>query len=73
MDFDQCCRVIIVAGKDPKQVRQVDYAVNYAKAGLTMTDKKAMQVQAPYILNNITSWRSPNAKDVRSALKEFVR
>ena len=70
MTFEECCDHIIAAGNDPKQVNQVNYAVNYAKAGKRMVLSHEIKVQALYILNNITNWRGPNAKEVRAALKK---
>lgn len=71
MSFNDCCHAIIVAAKDPKQVRQVDYAVGYARSGQWMSDAHEIKVQALYILNNISSWRGEVAKTVRASLKQI--
>ena len=73
MTFDECCAAIIAAGRDPKQVKQVNYAVGYAETGRLMSYPDAIKVQALYILNNITSWRGDTAKAVRAALKEIAK
>ena len=49
MTFHECCDAIIAAGKDPKQVKQVNYAVGYAKAGKRIGTPEGQQVQALYI------------------------
>ncbi len=76
MTFEEACQAIIAAGDDPKQVKQVDYAVGYASAGLHRIhkdDDKARKLQALYILNNITRWRGDTAKAVRAFLKEYSK
>ncbi len=44
------------------------YAVNYCLAARDMVGD-ALDVQCLYILNNITHWGHPQAKQVRAALK----
>ena len=76
MTFEEACQAVVDAGKDKKQIRQVDYAVGYARAGLNQIpkdDTHARKVQALYILNNITSWRGDKAKEVRAFLKAFSK
>ena len=51
-------------------LKAVNYAVNYAHAGLEMTNK-SLRVQCLYVLNNITSWRGEVASEVRLTLKRF--
>lgn len=65
MTFDQCCRAILAHCSDP-------YAKAYAKRGLGMEGEER-RVQALYILNNITHWRSGPAREVRAALKGFAK
>jgi hypothetical protein len=48
----------------------LNYAVNYCRNALSMTGKD-LAVQCLYILNNITHWRHPQAKEVRATLKKF--
>jgi hypothetical protein len=71
MTFHECCDAIIAAGKDPKQVRQVNYAVGYAEAGKRIGTPEGQQVQALYILSNISRWRGDVAKQVRADLKKI--
>ena len=48
----------------------LNWAVNYCKAALNMTGHE-LSVQVLYILNNISHWRHPEAKNVRMVLKNF--
>lgn len=76
MTFEEACQAIVDAGNDPKQVNQVNYAVNYASAGIHLIpkdDERGRKVQALYILGNITHWRGDKAKEVRAFLKEFAK
>ena len=67
--FYQACRNIT----DNRTEKALNYAVNYAEYGLTVTDKHEAKVQALYILNNITRWRGPIAKESRSILKNVAK
>jgi hypothetical protein len=60
---------ILIANKDSKAL---NYAVNYAKAGLSMTGE-TLRVQCLYVLNNMTHWRDPVAKGIRGTLKNFTK
>jgi hypothetical protein len=53
-----------------KYPTSLNWAVNYCEAALDMVGGE-LRVQCLYILNNITSWRHPKAKEVRSVLKGF--
>jgi hypothetical protein len=46
----------------------LNYAINYCRAAKEMTGHE-LDVQILYILNNITSWRHPQAKEVRQVLR----
>ena len=59
----------ILENKDQKALM---WAVNYARAGLSMTGDD-LRVQCLYVLGNIEHWRGPVAKEVRGVLKEFTR
>ena len=59
---------LIIANKEAKAL---NYCVNYARAGLSMTDDE-LRVQCLYVLNNMTHWRGDVAKEVRGVLKEFT-
>lgn len=66
MTYSEACRAIINARGN----EAVNWAVNYAKAGLAYAENSdAARVQSLYILNNITSWRGDVAKEARAALK----
>ena len=47
----------------------LNYAVNYCQHALGLTGKD-LEVQCLYILNNITHWRHPLAKEVRQTLRK---
>jgi hypothetical protein len=65
MTFHEACRSIVAH----QGVRSLNYASNYAKHGLLVSDPHEQRVQALYILNNMTHWRGDIAKRVREALK----
>ena len=48
--------------------KSLNYAVGYCQAALSMQGDE-LRVQCLYILNNITGWRHPQAKEVRKVLK----
>jgi len=73
LSFRDCCNAIILATMDPKQVNQVTWASGYARAGAIMTQPDEIKLQCLYILNNITHWRGPQAKEVRARLKELSK
>ena len=53
-----------------KEVKALNYAVNYAKYGLRMTGDE-LKTQCLYVLNNMAYWRGAEAKFVRTTLKAF--
>lgn len=53
------------------EVKVLNYAVNYAEAGLRMSGDVLM-IQARYVLGNITHWRGEEAKSVRATLKAYT-
>lgn len=63
MTFDECCKAISITCPNA-------YARAYAEAGIGMTGEAA-RVQALYILNNISHWRTAEAKKIRAFLKDF--
>ena len=71
MTFEECCSKIVAGSRDPKQAKQLHYAFNYARTGMSMTDSVTQKVQAIYILNNISRWRGDEARAVRAALKKI--
>lgn len=50
----------------------LNYAVNYCRVGLCQFGHD-LAVQCLYILNNISHWRHPQAKEVRETLKAFSK
>ena len=66
--FYRACQLIV----DNSDKKAVNWAVNYAKYGLTVTNEEEAKVQALYILSNIQHWRGEVAKDARALLKAFT-
>ncbi len=50
----------------------LNYAVNYCRFAMELTGED-LRTQCLYILNNITHWRHPQAKEVREALKSYTK
>ena len=50
----------------------LNWAIAYCQAAKGMTGK-TLQVQCLYILNNITHWRHPEAREIRRVLKEYTK
>lgn len=65
--FKHACKNIV----DNRDAKALNYAVNYAKYGLTITSLDEAKVQALYILNNMTHWRGDIAKETRAILKRI--
>lgn len=66
MTFQEACRAIL---DDPKAD---PYAKAYAAAGLSFVGQRHpsfQRAQALYILNNLSHWRAPEAKEVRATLR----
>lgn len=68
-EFHSACQSILHESKSPA----LNYAVGYARAGLSMTDPHEVQVQCLYILNNITHWRGETAKRCRETFKRLAK
>lgn len=60
----------VILSDKAKYATQLNWAVNYCRVALGMTGED-LRVQCLYILGNISSWRHPQAKEVRSTLKKF--
>jgi len=60
---------LIIANKEQKSL---NYAVNYARAGLSMAGHE-LKVQCLYVLNNMSRWRGDVAKEVRQTLKDYSK
>ncbi len=56
---------------DHRSEKAVNWAVNYARAGLSMSGRE-LHTQVLYILGNIQHWRGLAAKEVRNTLKAYV-
>jgi uncharacterized protein YqiB (DUF1249 family) len=63
----------IILSDEKAYYTSLNYAVNYIMYALEITDYHEMKVQLLYVLNNITGWRHPAAKEVRLTLKQFVK
>ena len=68
-EFHKACQNII----DNRDAKALNYVVNYAKHGLTITELYEAKVQALYILGNMTSWRGEVAKETRAILKKLTK
>jgi hypothetical protein len=51
--------------------KSLNYAISYCREAKFMYGDE-LRVQCAYILNNITHWRHPLAKEVRTILKKYV-
>jgi hypothetical protein len=65
--FHWCCRAII----QNKNVKALNWCVDYAYTGEMMNDPLEVKVQILYILNNMQYWRGELATKVRKSLKEI--
>ena len=57
---------------DNREVKALNYAVEYARVGLLMTGHE-LYIQCLYVVGNITHWRGDTAKAVRDVLKKFIK
>ena len=68
LTMHQCCTAILQSAHE----KAVGWALGYARHGLSCEGEEA-RVQALYILNGITHWRGPMAKQVRASLKSIAK
>lgn len=61
----------IILSDKAKHATSLNWAIYYCKAALSMGGEE-LRTQCLYILNNITGWRHPRAKEVREVLKGFA-
>ncbi len=61
----------IILSDEKSYNTSLNYAVGYCQHGLSQNGKD-LAVQCLYILNNISHWRHPEAKEVRKTLKGFA-
>jgi hypothetical protein len=80
MSLRDCFKAIV----SNAHAKALNYAVNYAKHGIELLDKRpllgehsenltALRVQCLYVLNNMTHWRGETATTVRVNLRRHVR
>ena len=62
--FVEACMTTVRHCPDP-------YAKSYANAGIGLTTKEEIQCQCLYILNNMSHWRGPIAKQCRETFKRI--
>lgn len=67
--FRRACTLII----DNQKLPSVNWAVNYARHGMEVTDQHEMKVQALYIKGNITHWRGAEALETRTILSSLIK
>jgi len=70
--FNEVCQRVIWAAMNAKPGSTIQYAKSYAHAGISMTDRKMIAVQALYILSNLAGWRGDEARMVKATLKQFA-
>ncbi len=68
-EFHKACQNIV----DNREEKALNWAVNYAKHGLTITRLYDAKIQALYIISNITRWRGEVAKETRAILKKLTK
>jgi len=54
----------------------LNYAINYTRQARIMLNHgeyEAFRTQLLYVLSNITHWRHPKAKEVRQAIRAYLR
>ena len=67
-EVQQALQIIV----DNRDAKALNYAVNYAKAGLYMSGHE-LKVQVLYVLSNMKHWRSDVARAVRLTLKNYTK
>jgi len=63
--FNEACQIILKTCPN-------NYAKAYARAGLSMTDRNDIAVQAIYILSNTSHWHGDMSRVVKNTLREFA-
>jgi len=68
----QCKQAIQIILDDSKSYNtSLNWAVCYCRTAMELSGED-LRTQVLYILNNITHWRHPQAKDVRKVLRSYV-
>ncbi len=68
-EFHKACQSIV----DNREEKALNWAVNYAKHGLTIQGSYEAKIQALYIISNITRWRGDVAKETRAILRKLTK
>jgi hypothetical protein len=63
----------MIAVWNNRKEKSLNYAVNYAAYGAGLPDGEELRIQCLYVLNNMTRWRGPLAKEVRETLKAYTK
>ena len=77
MNVTEALQLIVDNAENPA----LNYAVNYAQYGLSITDPEELRVQCLYVLNNISGWRAnkkfavtkEQINDAKAAIKETAK
>ena len=70
-EFKEACNKIMDIETKPGAM--LNYGKAYAKAGLGLFTEKEIQVQIPYILSNLSTWKGEEAKKVKTTLKNLEK
>jgi len=54
MTVTEALQLIVDNAENPA----LNYAINYARHGLSITDPEELRVQCLYVLNNVSGWRA---------------
>lgn len=66
MTTREALELIVANDADP----DLNYAINYAEYALSLLeDTEELRVQCLYVANNLATWRHPQAKEARAAIK----
>ena len=74
MIIQEALQLIVDNAENPA----LNYAINYARYGLGITDPEELRVQCLYVLNNVSGWRAnkkfavtkEQINDAKAAIKE---
>jgi len=79
LSLHDCYRAIEKAARDRPQAANLQFAFVYAQYGLKLPDASNFaecldqsRVQACYVRANLSGWRGPEAKAVRTALDKII-
>lgn len=63
----------VILSDVPAYHKTLNYAVEYCRYAMGIENEEEMQIQVLYILNNLSTWRHPRAKEVRQVLRNFTK